>query len=173
MIDPPYRARGAAAARGLVMLRLVVGGIFLYAGVGKLTLYTMFDFLPVPVVSLQWQLELPARLATWLATHPSGPMAAVVRDLLMPHGIVVAAVVAWGQTITGVLLVVGAFTTVASLLGIVIAITLALAASSRGLLDARQYILLVALCVSFIVGQAGEVAGMDSWRRERRRNRDL
>ncbi len=173
MIDPPYRARGAAAARGLVMLRLVVGGIFLYAGVGKLTLYTMFGFLPVPVVSLQWQLELPARLATWLATHPSGPMAAVVRDLLMPHGIVVAAVVAWGQTITGVLLVVGAFTTVASLLGIVIAITLALAASSRGLLDARQYILLVALCVSFIVGQAGEVAGMDSWRRERRRNRDL
>lgn len=155
------------------MLRVVAGGIFLYAGVGKLTLYTMFGGLPVPVTSLQWQLELPARLATWLATHPSGPMSAVVRDVLMPHGIVVAAVVAWGQAITGLLLMIGAFTTLASLLGIVIAITLALAASSRGLLDARQYILLVALCVSFIVGRAGEVVGVDSWRRERRRDRDL
>lgn len=173
MIDPPYRARGAAAARGLVMLRVVAGGIFLYAGVGKLTLHTMFGFLPVPVTSLQWQLDLPARLAAWLATHPSGALAAVVRDLLMPHGMVVAAVVAWGQTITGILLILGGFTIAASLLGIVIAITLAIAASSRGTLDARQYILLVALCVAFILGRAGEVAGIDSWRRERRRNRDL
>lgn len=173
MIDSPYRVRGAAAGRGLVMLRMVAGGIFLYAGVGKLTLYTVFGFLPIPVTSLQWQLELPARLASWLAAYPSGAAAAVVRDLLMPNGMVVAALVAWGQAITGVLLIVGAFTTMASLFGIVIAITLAVAASSRGLVDARQYILLVALCISFIVGRAGEVTGMDSWRRERRRNRDL
>ncbi len=173
MIDPPNRTRGAAAARGLVMLRLVVGGIFLYAGIGKLTLYTVLGFLPVPVTSLQWQLELPARLASWLASHPDGAMAAIVRDLLMPNGIVVAAVVAWGQAVTGLLLIVGAFTTLASAIGIVVAITLAIAASSRGPVDARQYILLVALCISFIVGRAGEVAGMDSWRRERRRNRDL
>ncbi len=166
-------SRVAAAARGLAMLRVVTGGIFLYAGAGKLTLHVVGGVLPVPVASLAWQLELPARLATWLATHPTGALAAVVRDILIPNGMLVAAGIAWGQTVVGTLLLFGLFTTTASVLAACIAILLAVAASSRGPMDARQYILLVALCLAFIIGRAGETVGLDAWRHERRRNRDL
>lgn len=155
------------------MLRVVAGGIFLYAGIGKLTFYSAFGFMPLPVASLEWQIELPARLASWLATHPDNMLTAVVRDLLIPNGMLVAGVIAWGQTITGLLLVIGLFTTVASLLGIVVAIMLAVAASVRGTLDARPYVLLIALCIAFIIGRAGDPHGLDAGRRERRRNREL
>jgi len=155
------------------MLRVVVGGIFLYAGAGKLTLHAVGGVLPVPVTSLTWQLELPARLASWLVTHPTGALAAVVRDILIPNGMLVAAAIAWGQTIVGTLLLIGLFTTTASVLGAIIAVLLAVAASSRGPIDARQYLLLVALCLAFIIGRTGETAGLDAWRHERRRNREL
>jgi uncharacterized membrane protein YphA (DoxX/SURF4 family) len=166
-------SRISAAARGLTMLRMVVGGIFLYAGAGKMTFHALGGILPLPVTSLTWQLELPARLATWLSTHPTGALAAVVRDILIPNGMVVAAGIAWGQTIVGTLLLLGLFTTTASILAAIIAILLAVAASSRGPMDARQYILLVALCLAFIIGRAGQTAGLDAWRHERRRNREL
>ena len=155
------------------MLRIVTGSIYVYAGVGKMTLYSAFGVLPVPVTSLQWQLDLPARLATWLSSHPRGALAAIVRVVLIPHGMVVAASIAWGQALVGAMLVLGLFTRFASTVAALIAILLAIAAWSRGPIDARPYILLVALCVAFIIGRAGETAGMDSWRHERRRNRDL
>jgi uncharacterized membrane protein YphA (DoxX/SURF4 family) len=86
---------------------------------------------------------------------------------------VVAAGVAWGQAIVGVMLLLGLFTSVASVLAALIAATLAVAAASQGPVDARQYILLIALCFAFIIGRAGHTGGLDAWRHERRRNRDL
>jgi uncharacterized membrane protein YphA (DoxX/SURF4 family) len=173
VIDRTNASRIGAAARGLTLLRLVAGSIYLYAGAGKLTWYTVAGVIPLPVVSLTWQMELPARLAAWLASHPTGALAAVVRDILIPNGMVVAAAVAWGQAIVGAMLLLGLFTSAASVAAALIAGTLAVAAASQGPVDARPYILLIALCVAFIVGRAGHTAGLDAWRHERRRNRDL
>lgn len=160
------------AARALAFLRIVTGGVWLWAAVGKLTLHPV-QGIPVPVVSLVWQRDLPARLAGWLAAHPEGTLAAVVRDLLLPNGPLVAGLVLWAQIVAGVLLVLGLRTTLASLIALAVAGSLAVVAGARGGLEARPYLLLAALALAFLLGRAGETAGLDGWRRERRRDRDL
>ncbi len=162
-----------AAARALSFLRVMTGGIFLVAAAGKMAIHVFAGFLPMPVASLGWQLELPARLAAWLASHPTGTLTAIVRDLLIPNGTLVAGMIAWGQTLAGLLLVLGLYTTLASSLAVLVAVTLAVAASVHGAMDARPYAFLIALSLAFIVGRAGETFGVDSWRRERRRHREF
>lgn len=173
MTDRNSETRGLVAARALSLLRVMTGAIFLVAAVGKMGIHVFFGFLPVPVTTLVWQVELPARLAAWLAAHPTGTLAAIVRDLLIPNGALVAGMVSWGQAIAGALLVLGLYTTLASSLAILVAVTLAVAASVDGSIDARPYAFLIALSVAFIIGRAGETLGIDSARRERRRHREF
>ena len=161
------------AATALTLLRVLTGVIFVVASVGKFTVHFLFGFLPLPIVSAQWQVDLPARLATWLSAHPDGMIAAVVRDVLLPHGLVVAATVAWFQLIAGVLLTVGLFTRVASSLAVLVAGSLAVAAGVRGDLDARPYYLLLAILLALLIGRAGQWWGMDGWRAERQRSREF
>ena len=170
---PPTRDDHISAARALTLLRLFLGAVFIVAALGKFTFYKVGGALPLPVVSATWQGELPARLAAWLASHPDGMMAAVVRDLLLPNGHFVAGAVAWVQLLAGVLLVLGLYTRLAAVSAGVVAGALAIAAASRSDLDSRPYVLLVAIAVTVLLGGAGNHMGVDGWRRERRRNRDL
>lgn len=167
------RAHTLPAARALAMLRIVTGGILLTAAVGKLVWYKVGGAVPFPVTSVVWQQELPARLAEWLRLHPAGILAAVVRDLLLPNGLLVAGLMAWSQLIAGLLLLLGLFTRGAASLAALVAAILALLATVRGGTDARPYILLCALALAFLIGNAGETFGMDGVRRERRRDRVL
>lgn len=167
------RQEHTGAARALALLRVAAGSVFLIAAAGKITLYPLVAGIPLPVVSAGWQRELPARLGSWLSQHPDGVLGAIVRDVLLPHGHFVAGTIAWLQLVAGLLLVIGLFTRTASLLAGIIALALALAASSRSGVDARPYLLLLAMSVAFILGRAGDVFGIDSVRDERRRFRDL
>lgn len=173
MTDRNSESRGIVAARALSLLRVMTGVIFLVAAIGKMGIHVFFAFLPLPVTNLTWQIELPARLAAWLAAHPTGALAVIVRDLFIPNGALVAGMVAWGQTIAGTLLVLGLYTTLASSLAILVAVTLAIAASVDGSIDARPYAFLIALSFAFIIGRAGETLGIDTVRRERRRHREF
>lgn len=145
----------------------------LLAAYGKLTFYKVGGAVPFPVVALRWQLELPERLAAWLAQHPTGIFAAIVRDLLLPNGPTVAALIAWGQVLTGVLLLIGLRTRIAATLAILVSVALALAAGWRDATDVRPYLMQIVLCVALLIGGAGDTLGFDGWRRERRRDRDL
>ncbi len=167
------RIEHTAAARALALLRVAAGAVFLVASSGKFTFGSLAGAVPFPVVSATWQRELPAKLALWLGQHPEGVISAVVRDILLPHGYLVAGSIAWLQLLAGLLLVLGLFTRAASLLAGVIALSLALAASARHGLDARPYLLLVAMSVAFILGRAGDVFGCDGLRDERRRYREF
>jgi uncharacterized membrane protein YphA (DoxX/SURF4 family) len=170
---PPSRDDHISAARALTLLRLFLGAVFIVAAMGKFTFYKVGGALPLPAVSATWQNELPTRLATWLASHPDGMMAAVVRDVLLPNGHFVAGAVAWIQLLAGLLLVLGLFTRLAAIAAVAVAGALAISAASRSDLDARPYVLLVAIAVTVLLGGAGNHLGVDGWRRERRRNRDL
>jgi uncharacterized membrane protein YphA (DoxX/SURF4 family) len=158
------------AARALALLRVVTGGILLTAAAGKLVWFRVGGAVPLPVTSVEWQRDLPARLAAWLQLHTEGIAAAIVRDLLLPNGTLVAGLVAWSQVLAGALLVLGLFTRGASLLSALVAAILALVATVGGNADARPYVLLLALAVAFIMGNAGETFGWDGVRRERRRD---
>lgn len=167
------RSHALPAARALALLRIVTGGIFLVAAFGKMTLFKVGGVLPLPVTSLHWQVELPTRLASWLAQHPDGIGAAVVRDLLLPRGALVAGIVAWAQALAGVMLVLGFRTRLAAFLAGLVSLALAIAAGWRDSADTRPYVMLLALSIAFLLGKAGETFGIDGWRRERRRDREL
>ena len=73
------------ASRALAFLRILTGLGLLFGAYGKFMIFRVAGAVPFPVVALHWQLELPARLATWLVQHPTGMLSAIVRDLLVPH----------------------------------------------------------------------------------------
>lgn len=166
------RTEHLAAARALTLLRVALGGVLLWAAFGKFTLHEVGG-VPLPMVSATWQQELPVRFAGWLQAHPDGVLGAVVRDLLVPNGTLVAGMIGWMQLAAGVCLLVGLFTPVAAFAALSVAAALAVAAAAAAQYDARPYVLMMLLAVALMLGRAGEVWGMDGWRRERRRRSDF
>lgn len=167
------RTNTLPAARALAFLRVVTGAWLLVAAGGKMAMYQVGGALPLPVAALHWQVEFPTRLAAWLSQHPAGITAAIVRDLLLPHGALVAGLIAWSQVLAGILLLIGLRTRIAAALAALVSIALSLAAGWRDPNDARPYVMLVALSIALLIGGAGDTLGLDGWRRERRRDREL
>ncbi|MFZ9690211.1 MAG: hypothetical protein ACO3DS_10285 [Phycisphaerales bacterium] len=163
----------APAARALALLRVLVGGILLFASVGKLTLYSVGGLVPLPVASAAWQRGLPARLGLWMQGASDGVGLAIVRDLLIPNGPLVAGSIAWLQFSAGLLLVLGLWTRAAALASAVVAGALALSASASGGVEARPHYLLLAMSLVLIAGKAGHCWGLDAWRAEWGSDRDL
>lgn len=161
------------AARALALLRIFTGGVLLVAASGKFVFYTVAGFLPLPVAAAEWQRELPVRLSGWLTLHPEGIPASVVRDLLIPNGALVAGAVAWLQVLSGLLLLLGLFTRSAAVAALLVTGSLAISAAAVGATADRPYLLLSVIVFVLLIGKAGSVAGMDGWRKERRRDREL
>jgi hypothetical protein len=55
----------------------------------------------------------------------------------------------------------------------IVSAALVIAAGGTGSIGGRPYLVLLVLVLAFIVGDAGQFAGLDGWRRERRRDRQL
>ncbi len=161
------------AARALTMLRVALGGYLLVAAVGKFSVYAVGGWLPLPMVSAEWQVDFPTRMAGWLQLHPGGVLGSVVRDLLLPNGLLVAGTVAWLQMLTGAALVTGWQTRLAASGAFVVGALLAAVAGANGGTDARPYLLLMLLSAAVAIGRAGDWAGLDAWRSERRRRLDF
>ena len=97
-----------------------------------------------------------------------------MRHLSIPLVLVASsAVFAWSQVLAGVLLLLGLRTRLAATLGVLVSVALALAAGWRDPGDVRPYLMQVMLCVALLIGGAGDTLGLDGWRRERRRDREL
>lgn len=167
------RTEHLGAARALAVLRMALGVVLLVSTAGKFTVHRAAGWLPVPVVTAAFQQELPERLGLWWRQHPDGAVGAVVRDLLIPNGRLVAGSIGWLQLLAGLGLVLGLYTTLAALAATLVAVALAIAAAARSEPDARGYLLMVWLALAFIGGRAGVVWGVDGWRAERRRLREL
>jgi len=167
------RTHTVPAARALAFLRVVTGAGLFIAGSEKMTIYRVGGVVPLPVTALHWQVELPTRLAAWLPQHPDGLLAAIVRDLLLPRGALVAGGVAWSQVLAGVLLVLGLRTRFAAALSAVVALALSVASGWVDPSATRVYLMLGALSIALFIGRAGDTLGLDGWRRERRRDREL
>ncbi len=161
------------AAQALALLRVVAGVLLIVGAAETMKFYALAGFLPVPVTALSWQLELPMRLSAWLATHQSGLLGAFVRDLLLPNGALVAGLLTWVEVATGVLLVLGLRTRLAAALAGLVSGALVLAAGGVASPGGRTYLLLIMVLLTCVIGNAGQVGGMDGWRRQRSRDRNL
>lgn len=161
------------AAQALALLRVVSGVLLIVGAAGTMKIYSIAGILPVPVTKLSWQVELPIRLSAWLATHQSGLSAAFVRDLLLPNGALVAGLVTWVELSSGILLVLGLWTRVAGVMAGLVSAALVLAAGGVASAGGRSYLLLMMVLLACVIGDAGQLGGMDGWRRERRRDRNL
>lgn len=161
------------AARALAMLRVVTGVLLIIGAAGKMKFYPVAGIVPVPVAALTWQLELPIRLSAWLAMHNTGLLATVVRDMLLPNGPLFAGLLAWVQLCAGLLLVLGLRTRVAGVFAGMVSGALVLSAGGATSVGGRYYLVLMLVLLACIVGDAGQVGGMDGWRRERSRDLDL
>ncbi len=167
------RDNSMAAELALVLLRLVLGGVLLLSGLAKMTIVKIGGAVPLPAVSAEWQQSLPARVAGWAMRHPEGALGAIARDLIIPNGALFAGTLAWMQLLVGVLLIVGLWTRWAALAAGMIAALLAAASKMSASGDARSYLLLGAIALAVLIGNAGVRWGMDGWRSERRRNLEL
>ena len=167
------RSNAMPAARALALLRVVTGVLLVIGAAGKMKFYFVAGLLPVPVTALTWQLELPIQLSAWLAMHHSALLAPVVRDLLLPHGALVAGLLAWTEMCAGVLLALGLQTRAAGVFAELVAGALVLSSGGAATAGGRFYLFLMIVLLACIVGDAGQVAGLDGWRRERRRDRNL
>ena len=161
------------AARALALLRVVVGVLLIVGAASKMKFHPVAGVLPLPVTALSWQLELPIRLSAWLAMHQSGLLATVVGDLLLPNGALFAGLLVWVELSAGVLLVLGLRTRVASVAAGMVAGALVLSAGGAASVGGRFYLLLMMVLLACIIGDAGQVGGMDGWRRERSRDLNL
>ncbi len=161
------------AARALALLRIIAGAIFVLGAANKMTFYAIGGVLPLPVTAFTWQVELPIRLSAWLAIHPTGVSSAIVRDLLLPHGVLVAGLLTWVELLSGSFLLLGFRTRLAASFAALVVAALVLAGGGAASVGGRPYLLLLVMLVVCFVGDAGMVGGMDGWRRERSRNREL
>lgn len=161
------------ATRALALLRMITGAIFVVGAANKMTFYAVGGVLPLPVTAFTWQVELPIRLSAWLAVHPTGVSAAIVRDLLLPHGVLAAGLLTWMELLSGLLLLLGLRTRLAAAFAALAAAALVLAGGGATSVGGRPYLLLLVMLLVCVLGDAGLVGGMDGWRRERSRNREL
>jgi uncharacterized membrane protein YphA (DoxX/SURF4 family) len=167
------RSNTLPAARALALLRVAAGVLLVVGAARTMKFYAVAGILPVPVTALSWQLELPIRLSAWLGMHHSGPLAALVRDLLLPNGALVAGLLTWVELGAGLLLVLGLWTRVAGVLAAMVSGALVLAAGGVASAGGRSYLLLMMVLLACVLGDAGQLGGMDGWRRERSRDRNL
>lgn len=167
------RSANLSAARALALLRITAGLVCILGAAHKMRFFVVLGFLPLPVTTLSWQLDLPIQLSSWLAMHPGGILARIVRDLLLPKGALVAGLLSWVELLAGGLLLVGLRTRLAALLAAIVSGALVLAAGGVGSIGARPYLLLLVVLLALVIGDAGQVAGLDGWRSERRRDLNL
>lgn len=167
------RSNTLPAAQALALLRVVAGVLLIVGAAGTMKFYAVAGIVPVPVTTLSWQVELPIRLSAWLAMRQSGLLAVFVRDLLLPNGALVAGMLTWVELSSGVLLVLGLRTRVAGVLAGMVSAALVLAAGGVASAGGRAYLLLMMVLLACVIGDAGQLVGMDGWRRERSRDRNL
>jgi thiosulfate dehydrogenase [quinone] large subunit len=116
-----------APAAGIALVRVVVGAWFLKAVWTKITLAYAWDVVPYPVASPRFLALHPRRVAEFAAGNPLGWYRDFLEGIVLPHAPLFATLQAYGEVVVGVGLVLGLFTGLAALVGLVLALNFGLA----------------------------------------------
>ena len=156
---------GAEAARGLAILRVVVGLWFAKAIWTKMG-FTVLGVLPG--ASARWVETMPKIIGRQMAENPIGWYRAFVEGTVLPNAATFAHLTALGEIVVGLGLVLGLFSGVASLLGLFLSLNYGLATWHMSPASQGFHYTLVAVMVAQLVGRAGKTWGLDGLLAEQR-----
>lgn len=159
------RAWSATAAQGLAVVRIMVGLWFAKALVTKMGL-TIFGFLPG--ASERWIGAMPKIIARQMAENPRLWYKAFVENTVLANPELFAHLTAWGETVAGVLLVLGLFNGVGAAVGIWLSINYGLATWHMSPASEGFHWTLVWTLLGVFLGRAGKTWGLDGWLAERK-----
>jgi len=146
---------------GIALLRIVVGAWFLKAVWTKLTLAHVAGVVPYPAVSPRFLGFHPKRVAEFAADNPIGWYKDFLQDTVLPHAKLFATLQAYGEVAVGIGLVLGLFTGLAALIGLVLAVSFGLATQWMSFGQQGFHVLLITSMVIFLMTGAGRLWGLD------------
>lgn len=150
-----------APQAGIVLLRVVVGAWFLKAVWTKLTLAHL-GVIPYPAVSPRWLAFHPKRVAEFAAGNPIGWYKELLEGIVIPHAKLFASLQAYAEACVGIGLVLGLFTGLSALVGLLLSVNFGLAAQWMSFGQQGLHLMLVTSMVIFLGSRAGRVWGVDA-----------
>ncbi len=154
------RATNAAAAKGLAFLRIVVGLWFAKALTTKMG-FTILGFLPGG--SAEWLARMPKIVEKQMAENPIAWYKGFVEGTVLTHSALFAHLVALGEVVAGVGLVLGLFSGIAALLALFLTLNYGLATWHMSPASQGFHYTLAAVMLALIAGRAGMTWGLDGW----------
>lgn len=158
-------ATTATAARGLALIRIVVGLWFAKAVWTKLG-FTVLGVLPG--ASARWVETMPKIVGRQVAENPIAWYKAFVEGTVLPHAPLFAHLTALGESVAGVLLVLGLFNGVGATLGLFLSLNYGLATWHLSPASQGFHWTLVAVMLGLLAGRAGMTWGVDGRLAEQR-----
>lgn len=145
----------------IALLRIVVGAWFLKAVWTKLTLVWLGGVVPYPAVSPRFLAFQPKRVAEFAADNPVAWYKHFLQTTVLPRSTLFAELQAYGEVVVGLGLVLGLFTGLAALVGLVLSVNYGLATQWMSFGQQGFHLLLITSMVIFLVTGAGRLAGVD------------
>lgn len=146
----------------IAFLRLVVGAWFIKAVWTKLVVAYLGGVVPYPAVSPRFLAFHPKRVAEFAADNPVGWYKAFLQETVLPHASLFATLQAYGEVVVGLGLVLGLFTRLTALIGLVLALNFGLATQWMTFGQQGFHLLLISSMIIFLVAGAGRVWGLDA-----------
>jgi thiosulfate dehydrogenase (quinone) large subunit len=145
---PGQILQGILARTALTLLRTYLGAIFLIAALPKLR----EDFTPRLIGFLE-QVALQKGHAFYQE---------FVREVVLPHAAVFAALVTWGELLVGALLLLGLATRLAAVIALILTVNYMFAKGAWFWSPSSNDAAFAAISVALLVGAAGRTLGLDT-----------
>lgn len=146
----------------IAVLRLVVGAWFIKAVWTKLTLAYLGGVLPYPAVSPRFLAFHPKRVAEFAADNPVDWYKAFLQNTVLPHASLFATLQTYGEVVVGLGLILGLFTRLTAVIGLVLSLNYGLATQWMTFGQQGFHLLLITSMVIFLVAGAGRAWGLDA-----------
>jgi len=145
----------------IAVLRVVVGAWFLKAVWTKVTLVYIAGVVPYPAVSARFLAFQPKRVAEFAADNPIAWYKDFLQDTVLHHASLFATLQTYGEVMVGLGLVLGLFTRLAAMIGLLLSLNYGLATQWMSFGQQGFHLLLITSMIIFLVAGAGRVWGLD------------
>lgn len=152
-----------APQRWIALLRIVVGAWFLKAVWTKMALAWAVGVVPYPTVSPRFLGFHPKRVAEFAAGNPVEWYKDFLEGTVIPNAKTFATLQTYGEVAVGLGLVLGFFTVLTALVGLVLSVNFGLATQWMSFGQQGFHLLLLTSMIIFLGARAGRAWGLDGW----------